>query len=116
MIQRFAPKSKGATADALPFYILWVPAGADRASGKIGADVPAYCAEWKKSKNFVRCGRALGPVGRSRLTNHERITDDEKAVLWDAIGSDARQLGFSSKPSNIDAESESQTRRIREMT
>ena len=63
-----------------------------------------------------RRGRVLGPVARSRLTNHERITDDEKAVLWDAIGSDARQIGFSSKPSNIDAESESQTRRIREMT
>ena len=54
--------------DAKPFYILWVPAGADRvaaldelrASGKIAADVPAYCAEWKPP-NGCRRGRVLGP-------------------------------------------------------
>jgi hypothetical protein len=63
-------RGKGATADVLPFYILWVPAGADRdaalaefrASGKIGPDVPAYCAEWKIPEDFVRRGRVLGPA------------------------------------------------------
>jgi hypothetical protein len=59
---------------------------------------------------------SLGRPARSRLTNHERISDDEKEILWDAIDSDARQLGISSKSSNIDAERELQTRRIREMT
>ena len=51
-------RGKAGDGNAQPFYILWVPAGADRvaaldqlrASGKIAADVPAYCAEWKPAK------------------------------------------------------------------
>jgi len=70
--------------DAKPFYILWVPAGADRvaaldelrASGKITADVPAYCAEWKHPNGCWR-GRVLGPRPRSRLTNQRHISEDE---------------------------------------
>jgi hypothetical protein len=76
---------------------LWVPAGADRvaaldqlrASGKIAADVPAYCAEWK------RRGRVLGPRPRSRLTDQQRISDDEEAVLFEAICDDIESSGFS---------------------
>ena len=75
--------------NAQPFYILWVPAGADRvaaldelrASGKITADVPAYCAEWKLLNGCWR-GRVLGPRPRSRLTNQRRISEDEVAVLF----------------------------------
>jgi hypothetical protein len=85
--------------DAKPFYILWVPAGADRvaaldelrASGKIPADVPAYCAEWKPPYR-----RVLGPRPRSRLTDHQRISDDEEAVLSKAICDDLESSGFSS--------------------
>ena len=52
-VQKLERGSTG-DGDANPFYILWVPAGADRVaaldglreSGKITADVPAYCAEW----------------------------------------------------------------------
>ena len=75
----------------------WVPAGADRvaaldqlrASGKIAADVPAYCAEWK------RRGRVLGPRPRSGLTDQQRISDDEEAVLFEAICDDIESSGFS---------------------
>ena len=94
--------------DAKPFYILWVPAGADRlaaldrlrASGKIAADVPAYCAEW----NPNRCwrGRVLGPSPRSRLTDHQRISDDEEDVLFEAICHDLESSGFSSNSSASD--------------
>ena len=85
--------------DAQPFYILWVTAGADRvaaldglrASGKIAADVPAYCAEWKPPNR----GRVLGPRPRSRLTDHHRISDDEEAVLCEAICRDFESSGFS---------------------
>ena len=53
-------RGKAGDGNAQPFYILWVPAGADRvaaldqlrASGKIAADVPAYCAEWKPAKRL----------------------------------------------------------------
>ena len=70
--------------DAKPFYILWVPAGADRvaaldelrASGKIAADVPAYCAEWKLPNDRWR-DRVLGLRPRSRLTNQRHISEDE---------------------------------------
>jgi hypothetical protein len=86
------------------FYILWVPAGADRvaaleelrASGKITADVPAYCAEWK------RPGRVLGPRPRSRLTNQRHISDEEVAVLEKAICRDFESSGFSSNSSAND--------------
>jgi len=77
----------------MPFYILWVPAGADRvaalselrASGKIADDVPAYCAEWA-----------------SRLTDHQRISDDEEAVLSKAICDDLESNGFSFNSSTTD--------------
>jgi len=91
--------------DAKPFYILWVPAGADRvaaldelrASGKIPADVPAYCAEWKPPYR-----RVLGPRPRSRLTDHQRISDDEEAVLSKAICDDLESSGFSSSANSSD--------------
>ena len=92
--------------DAKPFYILWVPAGADRvaaleelrASGKIAADVPAYCAEWKPPNR----GRVLGPRPRSRLTNQHHISEDEVAVLCEAICRDFESSGFSSNSSASD--------------
>jgi hypothetical protein len=91
------------------FYILWVPAGADRvaaldelrASEKIAADVPAYCAEWKPPHHCWR-GRVLGPRPRSRLTDHQRISDDEVAVLSKAICDDIESSGFSSSSSTSD--------------
>ncbi len=103
-------RGKGATADALPFYILWVPAGADRAaaldelraSGQIAADVLAYCAEWKPPDKFVRNGRTLAPKPRSRLTNQWRISEDEVAVLFEAIGDDLASSGFSSSANSSD--------------
>jgi len=95
--------------DAKPFYILWVPAGADRvaaldelrASGKIAADVPAYCAEWKLPNGCWR-GRVLGPRPRSRLTNQRHISDEEVAVLEKAICHDLGSSGFSSNSSASD--------------
>jgi hypothetical protein len=89
---------------AQPFYILWVPAGADRVaaldqlrgSGKIPAAVPAYCAEWK------RPGRVLGPCPRSRLTDHQRISDDEEAILSKAICDDLESSGVSLNTSASD--------------
>ena len=95
--------------DAKPFYILWVPAGADRvaaleelrASGKITADVPAYCAEWKHPNGRWR-DRVLGPRPRSRLTDHQRISDDEEAVLLKAVCDDLQSSGFSSNSSASD--------------
>jgi hypothetical protein len=70
--------------------------GIVRASGKIPADVPAYCAEWK------RRGRVLGPRPRSRLTDHQRISDDEEAVLSKAICDDLESSGFSLSSSASD--------------
>jgi hypothetical protein len=95
--------------DAKPFYILWVPAGADRvaaldelrASGKITADVPVYCAEWKLPNGRWR-DRLLGPRPRSRLTNQRHISDEEVAVLEKAICRDFRSSGFSSNSSASD--------------
>ena len=60
-------RGKAGDGNAQPFYILWVPAGADRvaaldqlrASGKITADVPVYCAEWKLARS---CARTTPPV------------------------------------------------------
>ena len=88
--------------DAKPFYILWVPAGTNRvaaldglrASGKITANIPAYCAEWKHPNGRWR-DRVLGPRPRSRLTDHQRISDDEEAVLCEAICRDFESSGFS---------------------
>ena len=65
-------RGKAGDGNAQPLYILWVPAGADRvaaldelrASGKITADVPAYCAEWKPRWLWrgVCSDHAPGPV------------------------------------------------------
>jgi len=115
-------RGKAGDGNAQPFYILWVPAGADRvaaldqlrASGKIAADVPAYCAEWKPAKPFVRNGRTLGPQPRSRLTNQRRISEDEVAVLFEAICRDLESSGFSSSSRASDAVRDQQ--RVCEMT
>ena len=95
--------------DAKPFYILWVPAGTDRvaaldelrASGKITADITAYCAEWKHPNGRWR-DRVLGPRPRSRLTNQRHISDEEVAVLEKAICHDLGSSGFSSNSSASD--------------
>ena len=94
--------------DAKPFYILWVPAGTDRvaaldelrASGKITADVPAYCAEWKPNRCWR--GRVLGPSPRSRLTDQRHISEDEVAALSKAICRDFKSSGFSSNSNASD--------------
>jgi hypothetical protein len=86
-----------------------VPAGADRAaaldelraSGEIAADVSAYCAEWKLPQRF-RHGRTLGPRPRSRLTNQRRLSEDEVAVLFEAICDDLESSGFSSSANSSD--------------
>ncbi|MGB8566858.1 MAG: hypothetical protein WCD83_26115, partial [Pseudolabrys sp.] len=101
-------RGKAGDGNAQPFYILWTPAGADRvaaldelrASGKITADVPAYCAEWKPPNGCWR--RVLGPRPRSRLINQRRISDDEEAVLFEAICDDIESSGFSSSSSASD--------------
>ena len=97
-------KLERVSGNAQLFYILWVPAGADRvaaldqlrASGKIPAAVPAYCAEWK------RPGRVLGPCPRSLLTDHQRISDDEEAVLSKAMCDDLESSGVSFNSSASD--------------
>jgi hypothetical protein len=102
-------RGSGGDANAQPFYILWVPAGADRvaaldelrASWKITADLPAYCAEWKSPKGRWR-GRVLGLCPRSRLTNQRPISEDEVAVLFEAICHDLKSSGFSSSSSARD--------------
>jgi len=101
-VQKLERGSAG-DGDAKPFYILWVPAGADRvaaldelrASGKITADVPAYCAEWKPPNGCRWRDRVLGPRPRSRLTNQRHISEDEVAVLFEAICRDLESSGFS---------------------
>ena len=47
-------------------------------------------------------GRVLGPRPRSRLTNQRRISDDEVAVLFEAICDDLESSGFSSSSSASD--------------
>ena len=102
-------RGKAGDGNAQPFYILWVPAGADRvaaldelrASGKIAADVPAYCAEWKPPNGCWR-GRVLGPRPRSRLTNQRRISEDEVAVLVEVICRDLEIERFFSSSSASD--------------
>ena len=101
-------RGKAGDGNAQPFYILWVSAGADRvaaldelrASGKITADVPVYCAEWKPLNGCWR--RVLGPRPRSRLTNQRRISEDEVAVLFEVICHDLESSGFSSSSSASD--------------
>ena len=44
----------------------------------------------------------LGPRPRSRLTDHQRISDDEEAVLFEAICDDLESSGFSSNSSASD--------------
>ena len=50
----------------------------------------------------MRNGRVLGPRPRSRLTDHQRISDDEEAVLFEAICADLELSGFSSSSSASD--------------
>ena len=103
-------RGKAGDGNAQPFYILWVPAGADRvaaldelrASGKITADVPAYCAEWKPIERLVRNGLPFSPMPRSRLTNQQRLSEDEVTVLFEAIGYDLQSSGFSSSANSSD--------------
>jgi hypothetical protein len=83
-----------------------------RASGKIAADVPVYCAEWKRPSGCWR-GRVLGPRPRSRLTDHQRISDDEEAVLVEAICRDLKSSGFSS---NSSASNDVRDQQLNEMT
>jgi len=117
-VQKLERGSAG-DGDAQPFYILWVPAGADRvaaldelrASGKITADVPAYCAEWKPPNGCWR-GRVLGPRPRSRLTNQRHISEDEVAVLEKAICHDFESSGFSSNSSASDDVRDQQLNKI----
>ena len=105
-LQTRVQKLERDSGDAQLFYILWVPAGADRvaaldelrASGKITADIPAYCAEWKGCWR----GRVLGPRPRSRLTNQRHISEDEVAVLFEAICRDLESSGFSFDSSSND--------------
>jgi hypothetical protein len=44
----------------------------------------------------------FGPRPRSRLTDHQRISDDEEAVLSKAICHDLESSGFSSSSSASD--------------
>ena len=44
----------------------------------------------------------LGPRPRSRLTDQRRISDDEEAVLFEAICDDLESSGFSSSSSASD--------------
>ena len=94
-------RGKAGDGNAQPFYILWVSADELRASGKITADVPVYCAEWKPPNGCWR-GPVLGPRPRSRLTNQRRISEDEVAVLCEVICNDLELSGFSSSSSASD--------------
>ena len=103
-------RGSGGDANAQPFYILWVPAGADRAaalaelrtSGEIPADVFAYCAEWKPIERLVRNCLPFSPMPRSRLTNQQRLSEGEVDVLFKAICHDLESSGFSSNSSASD--------------
>jgi hypothetical protein len=50
----------------------------------------------------VRNDRTLAPKPRSRLTNQRRISEDEVAVLFEAIGDDLESSGFSSSVNSSD--------------
>ena len=108
-VQKLERGSDG-DANAQPFYILWVPAGADRTaalaelrtSGEIPADIFAYCAEWKPIERLVRNGLPFSPMPRSRLTNQQRLSEDEVTVLFEAIGDDLQSSGFSSSANSSD--------------
>src|SRR6478672_9735090 len=105
---RIAKLEKGdrGTDDGGPFYLLWVEPGEDRAmalaafqtQGKCPADVPIYCAEWKTPEKFTRCGRVLGQRPRSRVTNQRRLSEDEVAVLFEAISHDLKSSAFPPTP------------------
>ena len=115
-------RGSGGDANAQPFYILWVPAGADRTaalaelrtSGEIPADIFAYCAEWKPIERLVRNGLPFSPMPRSRLTNQQRLSEDEVAVLFEAICRDLESSGFSSSSRASDDVRDQQ--RVCEMT
>ena len=116
---RIAKLEKGdrETNDGGPFYLLWVWPGEDRAAalaaahrqGKCPADVPIYCAEWKAPGRFTH--RVLGPQHRSRVTNQRRLSEDEVAVLFEAIGDDLDSIGFPPRPNTSDDGSERQRMR-----
>jgi hypothetical protein len=116
---RIAKLEKGdrETNDGGPFYLLWVEPGEDRAAalaaahrqGKCAADGPIYCAEWKAPGRFTH--RVLGPQPRSRVTNQRRLSEDEVAVLFEAIGDDLDSIGFSPRPNTSDDGSEQQRMR-----
>ena len=102
---RIAKLEKGdrGTDDGGPFYLLWVEPGEDRTmalaaahrQGKCPADLPIYCAEWKAPESFTRRGRILGQRPRSRVTNQRRLSEDEVALLFEAIGDELDSIGFS---------------------
>jgi hypothetical protein len=97
-------KGDRGTDDGGPFYLLWVEPGEDRAmalaaaqrQSKCPADVPIYCAEWKAPERLTR--RVLEPQPRSRVTTQRRLSEDEVAVLFEAIGDDLKSSGFSPSP------------------
>jgi hypothetical protein len=109
-------KGDRGTDDDGPFYLLWVEPDEDRAAvlaaadrqGKCPADVPIDCAEWKAPETFTRRGRILGQRPRSRVTNQRRLSEDEVAVLFEAICDDLDSIGFSRNPSSGDDVSEQQ--------
>ena len=88
-----SPSLNSFSVIAVSFYLLWVEPGEDRAMalaaahrhGKCPADVPICCAEWKAPESFTRRGRILGQRPRSRVTNQRRLSEDEVAVLFEAI-------------------------------
>ena len=89
-----------------PFYLLWVTPGSDRkaalaelrSSGRLTPDVSVYCAEWKTPECYSRRNQKLGSQPRSRLTTHDRLSDDEAAVLFDAICDDAQTRLMAGEP------------------
>jgi hypothetical protein len=107
---RIAKLEKGdrGTDDGGPFYLLWVSPGEDRAmalaaaqrQSKCPTDVPIYCAEWKAPERFTR--RVLEPQPRSRVTTQRHLSEDEVAVLFEAIGDDLDSIGFPPSPNSGD--------------
>ena len=74
--------------------------------GKCPADVPIYCAEWKAPREVHAPRSHSGPRPRSRVTNQRRLSEDEVAVLFEAIGDDLDSIGFSPSPNSGDDVSE----------
>ena len=103
----FRPKSNGNSSNTrLPRAAALAAA---HRQGKCPADVPIYCAEWKAPGRFTH--RVLGPQPGSRVTNQRRLSEDEVAVLFEAIGDDLDSIGFSPRPNTSDDGSEQQRMR-----